>query len=77
MCVEGGGRGAGGGGVVVPFHKESLSLERLIINSRKINIFAETSTLLSAERFPIDYLPVGLTDLGCDRLLIYRWTLQT
>ena len=66
-----------GGGGVAPFPKESLSLERLTLNSPKINIFAETSTLLSAERFRIDYLPVGLTDLGCDRLLIYRWALQT
>ena len=69
--------GGGGGGLVAPFPKESLSLESLTLNCRRINIFAANSTLLSAERFPIDYLPVGVTDLGCDRLFIYRWALQT
>ena len=34
---------------VAPFPKESLSPESLTLNSRKINIFAANSTLLSAQ----------------------------
>ena len=70
--------GGGGGGIeLAPFPEESLSMESLNLNSRRINIFAANSTLLSAERFRIDYLPVGVTDLGCDRLFIYRWVWKT
>ena len=59
-------------GVVATFPKQSLSLESLTLNRRGTNIFAANSTLLSAQPFLTDYLPAGLTDLGCGRLFIYR-----
>ena len=58
--------------MVATFPKQSLSLECLTLNRRGTKIFAANSILLSAQPFLTDYLPVGLTYLGCDWLFIYR-----